>query len=306
MSSLTLVRATDVVGAGVPPQELGVALDPVQEGGGEGTADLDPRRAQVLGHDGGRCAVAGADVAHDRVVARSLGMVVDDHVHREDPRRGALAEDGGLHVHEGDAVELVELLGGEGPHLEPQRLHHGEILGPRDLAEGAQRGGRALAAQQGPQGHPRRDAVGVGVGLQQDGDALPPCEKLAHGHHAAQVGEVLELGVHVVADQGAQPGPPQTGMVGQIVVRQPIGEEQDRRLGGGLFHRSHCRADEGPVLGHDGELVVRPRLELLDCLGGEPAGQGAEPRRSGAGLFLARNPGELFLLAGADPAPESS
>jgi hypothetical protein len=130
-------------------------------------------------------------------------MVVDDQVHRENPRGRVLAEDRRLHVHQGKAIELVEIDGGDGAHLDPESPDHGEILGPLDLTEGDQRRGRRLATEQRSQGVPTGDSVGVRVGLQQNADLLASAQQLADLYDPVEVAQMGELLIHVVTDQGA-------------------------------------------------------------------------------------------------------
>ena len=64
--------------AGLPSQVLGVTLDPVEEAGHQTRARFQVDGADVLRQDRCGCAVARTDVLDHRVVARALGVMVDD------------------------------------------------------------------------------------------------------------------------------------------------------------------------------------------------------------------------------------
>jgi hypothetical protein len=279
-----------VVAAGLATEQLGVALDAVDEGGGQARADLQLRGPNVLGEDRGGGAVGGPDVLEDGVVAAALGMVVDHHVHGAHPGRRALSEDGRLHVHQGQAVELVQLLREDGVHLDAQGLDHGEVLRPLDLSEGDHRSGGALASEQGAQG------VGAGDAVDQ------PAEL----HHAPKVREMGELLVDVVAHQRAQAGPEQARVFGEVLRIDPVGEDEHRRVRGRLVDHRHSISGERSVLAHHRELVAGPGVELPDRLGAEAALERPEARGTGARLVVAGDPGEILVLPRPDAAPEPS
>ena len=70
------------------------------------------------------------------------------------------------------ASNSLELVRRERAHVDAERVDHRAVLGPRDLAEGDQRRGRTLATEQRAQRVAGGDAVGIGIGLQQDPELL--------------------------------------------------------------------------------------------------------------------------------------
>src|SRR5690606_35381863 len=174
-----------------------------------------------------------------------------------------------------------------------------------DLAEGDDRRRRALAAEQGPQGIGARDAVGIGVGLEQDRDLLALVEQPADLDHAVEVREVIELLVDVVADQGLPAGAPQRVVVGQVFLRERIGEDEDRGLLVDLADLADREPRPGPVVADEGVLLFPRRSELRDRALVEAALQDAESRRTRAALALARDPRQLLRQVGPDAAPEA-
>ena len=123
------------VGAGAAALEAeGVGLDAVEQGGGQPLGDLDVGRPQVLHEDRRGRAVGRAARRGSARLDRMLDRMVIDH---EVDLAEALLEEGGLHVHHGDAVELVERLGADLLDLDLEDPAHGHVLGPGDRAEGA-------------------------------------------------------------------------------------------------------------------------------------------------------------------------
>ena len=287
------------------PEQLRVALDAVGERRREPRPQLDLRGAHVLGQDRRGGAVRGPDVLDHGVVAGALGVVVDHEIHRAQPRGRLVAEHRRLYVEQRQRIELAELVGGERAHVDVERVDHRAVLGPRDLAEGDQRRGRTLAPEQRAQRVAAGDAVGIGIGLEQDAELLARLHQRAQLHHAAQVVEVRELFFDVVADQRAQAGAQQTAIARQLLVVDAIGEQQHRRLGRRFAHGDERRAHEGGVFAHDREVVTGLEVELRDRLGGEAARQRVESRRTKAGLLVARHPAEHLVRAGADLPPQA-
>ncbi len=268
--------------------------------------NLHVGRAHVLGEDRRGRAVARPDVADHRVVAGTLGMVVDHDVHREHACGRALAEHRRLHVDQRERVELGQLVGRHGADLDAERAHHRDVLGPLHLAERDQRCGRAPSPEHRAQRIATRDPVRVGIGLEQDADLLAPLEQRAHRDHAAQVAEHRELVVDIVADQRAQAGGAQARMRRQLARVDRVREQQHRRLGRGLRDDRHRRPRERRVLGDERVLVARGRAELRDRLVAESARQHVEALGARARRLLAtRHPGEHLVLARADPAPQA-
>jgi hypothetical protein len=165
---------------------------------------------------------------------------------------------------------------------------------------------RRLPAEQRAQAVARGDAVGIGIGLEQDRDLLAVLEQLAELHHPAQVLEVVELALDVVADQRAQPRVAQARVGRHLLGRDAIRHQQHRRGRQGVGNRREGGAREGRLLRHDDEVVALLGIELEDRLAREAPRERTEARGPGAGLLLVLgHPGQLFGFAGADPRPEA-
>ena len=264
-----------------------------------------PGGLEILGEDGRGGAVARPQVLERRVPAGALGVMVDHDVGLGHAQRRRVAEHARLHVHQREAVELVELGGRDRAHLDAERLHHGHVLGPRDGAERDQRRGGRAPPEERAQGEARRDAVGVGVGLEQDAHLLARGEQLLELHHAVQVAEVRELAVHVVADLRPKAGPAQARVLRQLLLLEAVGHHEDRRAGRRVRHGRDGAAHEARVVRDQRELVAFLRVELRDGLGADAALERAEARRPRSGLVLERHPGELFALGRTDPRPQA-
>jgi hypothetical protein len=77
-----------------------------------------------------------------------------------------------LHVHHGDAVELVEGLGADLLDLDVEDAAHGHVLGAGDRAEGADGRRGPVAAEQCLERERGGDRVRIGIVLHQDQDVL--------------------------------------------------------------------------------------------------------------------------------------
>ncbi len=91
-------KALDVHLTGLAAEQLGVALDPVEQGGGESGANFHSRRLHVLREDRRGRAVFGPDVTDGRLVAAALRMVIDHDIDLPDLLRDFIPEDRGLDV----------------------------------------------------------------------------------------------------------------------------------------------------------------------------------------------------------------
>jgi hypothetical protein len=132
--------------------------------------------------------------------------MVDDEIDHREARRRILAEDVGLDVDEYETVVVGDLVGRDDLDVDADGLAQRLVLGALDLAERDDRRRRAFAAEQRPERVGRGDAVGIGIGLEQDRDALAVVEQTADLGDAVEVREVVELLVDVVADQGLPAG----------------------------------------------------------------------------------------------------
>ena len=226
---------------------LGVALDAVEQRGRELRIDLGIGRAQILGEDRGSRAVARADVSDRR--ARSPCARDGDRSRRRrllESLGRVVAEDVRLDVDEYQSVELVELFGRDDADLDADRVAERLVLGALHLAEGDQGGGRALAAEQRPQRVGAGDAVGVRVGLEQDADFLAIASssrifttrwRFARWSNSSSMSSRISV---------FQPGAAQGRMVGEVVVGQAVGEDQDRGIVVDLANLAHRERVHGP------------------------------------------------------------
>ena len=294
-----------VARARLPAEVLGVALDAVEERGRQLRADLGVGCTQVFGEDRRGRAVARADVRDGHLVARSLGVVVDDDVDVAQAFGKIVSEDVGLHVHEHEPVELRQLVGCDHADLDPDRVAEGLVLGALYVAEGDQGRRRALATEQRTQGVGAGDAVGIWIRLDEDAHLLAGGQQLADLHDPLEVGEVVELLVDVVADQGLPAGSTQRGMIGNIVFRQAVREYEDRRVLVDLPDLAHREPRPRTIVADESVFVVVVGIEARDRFFVETPLQDLEARRSRAGLFLTRDPGQLLELVRADAAPEA-
>ncbi len=129
-------------------------------------------------------------------------MVVDDRVDSRQTFRDRITEDVGLDIHEGQPVEVRQVVGRNGQDFEADRFDHGAIFRALDLAEGDQRRGASLASEQDAERVSAGDAVRVRVGLQQDSQTLARPQEFAKLGDPMEIREVRELVVEIVADQG--------------------------------------------------------------------------------------------------------
>ena len=293
-----------VLAARLATEQLGVALDAVDERGGEPGVHLQADGANVLGEDRRGGTVGRPDVAKDGVVTAAFRVVVDHHVDRSHAGGRVLSEHRRLYVDEGEAVELVELLGLHRADLDAQRLDHCPVLGPIHRAEGDEGRGRSLPAEKHPQCVPAGDAVRIRVGLQQDANPLAWLEECAELHDAPEIAQMRKLLVDVVADQRAEPRAQQAVVGGKVSRAYAIGEQEDGRVRHRFQDHRNRRAGERQVVRHQRELVAGLWVELQDAVGGEAALERVETRRPSPRRVLAGNPGEDLLFRGADVAPE--
>ena len=166
------------------------------------------------------------------------------------------------------------------------------VLGARHLAERDQRrGGRAPAEQRAQRVGPQAMPSGSGSGWSRIPTFSRALEQLAELHHAAQVVEVRELVVDVVADQRAQPGrgAGTDGAAARPSRADPTSPGPARRGAASATAATAARANAASS-GHERELVALLRVELRDRLGGEAALERVEAGRPGAGLVLAAAP----------------
>ena len=175
----------------VAREEQRVRLDRVEHRRRRALRDVDVDGAQVLGEDGARRAVVGADVLEHGAVARLLGVMVDDEV-------GAVeqaAEVVRLDVDGRDALELLERRRRDLLDLDVEHVRHAQVLGPRHALDRADDRRRLRPAQQVAQRQAARQRVGIGVVVEQDQDAVGVGEValiLLHArprHRAAQLGD---------------------------------------------------------------------------------------------------------------------
>jgi hypothetical protein len=72
-------------------------------------------------------------------------VVIDHRVDRQNPRWRWLTEDVRLHIDQHEPVEVLEFLGGESEHVDPEGVDECAVLGSSHFTEGDERSGRALA-----------------------------------------------------------------------------------------------------------------------------------------------------------------
>ncbi len=181
----------EIDAVGVPGEEQRVRLDGVEHRRRRALGDVDVDRAQVLGEDRAGRAVVGADVLEDRAVAGLLRMVIDHQV-------GAVehpAEVVRLHVHGGDALELLERRRRDLLDVDVEHVGHPQVLRPGHALDRADDGRGLGAPQQVAQRQAAGERVGVGIVVQQDQHPVGVGEValiLLHpraGHRPAQFGD---------------------------------------------------------------------------------------------------------------------
>ena len=197
--------------------------------------------------------------------------MVDDEVDVDE----ALLEEGGLHVDHGHPVEGVHLFRGDRLHVDLEDLAHGQVLRPRDGAEGADGSSRAVASEEGAQGEGGGDSVGIGVVLHQDEDPLGVVEVRAQPLGARAGAGALELGLeHPVGEGGGRHGDdarsaqPLLGYYehGRVGDAGPDGRDHAREARGGRGdHERAAPLGEEPPVGRrvlgitDGGADLPPR-----------------------------------------------
>ena len=116
---------------------------------------------------------------------------------------------------------------------------------------------------------------------------------------------MVELFVDVVADQGLPAGAPERRVVGEIVLGQRVGQDEDGGFIVELADLADGEARPRPVVADERVFLVDLGLELRDRPLVEAALQDPEAGRARSALTLARDPGELFGQVRSDAAPKS-
>ena len=130
------------VTVGHPPlKHERVAADSVEQRRGQALAYPLVGGDQVLGHDGGGGAIAGAHVLEGGVVRRVSLMMIDNDIGAAQ----AAVEVGRLHVDHSYPVKRRQFLGVGRRDLDLQQMHHGLVLRPRDRSEAEDRRGELVA-----------------------------------------------------------------------------------------------------------------------------------------------------------------
>ena len=205
----------EVDGVRLPVEEQRVGLDRVEHRRGRALGDVHVDGAQVLGEDGARRPVVRPDVPEHRAVA-GLGRVVVDHeIDLVDEPREVV----GLHVHHRDPIEPGEVLRPDRLDMDVEQVQHPEVLGPGHALDGADDGGGLRAAEQVPQGQPRRHGVGVRVVVQQDEHLVGVVEVPLELLHAGPGHRPADLGDERRADQVRQRQEAELGVARAQLVR---------------------------------------------------------------------------------------
>ena len=300
-------EGADVVATGLAAEQLRVALDAVEQRGREARSHFDAGGAHVLGEDRRGRAVRGADVADHGVVAAALGVVVDHDVHREHARGRALAEDGRLHVHQREPVELLQLGRRDDANLDAERRDHRAVLGSLHRAERDQRRGGTLAAEQRRAARcPTRCRRDPGSGCNR----IPTFSRDASSSRSSTTRWRFSRWSNSSSKSSRISERRRPRRRHGWIGRSPESSlSESTRIGaiGTASPTTPTAVRTKPISSLTMQKTSPSRgSSLRDRLGREPALQRAKAGRPHAWLVVARNPGEFLVLAGADASPEPS
>ena len=108
-------------------KRVGVALDAVKHRRREPRSDAAVRAKQVFEQNGGRGAIARANVFDVALVIELFGMMIDDEI----DQFGRIGQVRRLKIHHGDAIEIVDRVLRDFFDFNLQQLHHRNIFGAR-------------------------------------------------------------------------------------------------------------------------------------------------------------------------------
>jgi hypothetical protein len=122
----------------------------------------------MLRQDRRRRSVVWTNVLEDGVVTGLFGMVIDDEIDVWQQSREIMR----LDIHEGDAIERLDLLGRHDLDLQIEELEHAQVFGPAHAIHAPDDRRLARAPQNVAQREPTRDGVGIGIVVQKDENAV--------------------------------------------------------------------------------------------------------------------------------------
>src|SRR5262249_23252576 len=136
-----------------------IALDSIQQRGGEASADAIVRAHQILEEDCRRRTIARTNVFDVTLVSELLRMMVDDEI---DFVRG-LCEMRWLQIHKSNAIEILQVGFCDFVDLDLEQLYHRDVFRSSHTAVRTKRSRLLVPAKHLAKGKPACDSIGIGI-----------------------------------------------------------------------------------------------------------------------------------------------